>query len=218
MNLFLLLMLDARAVDSRLDALLADAGWEVAGQGSHDLLGEVELSLKQVTGTQCLRGRAQAAAAPGMMFEVVQDIQGALTWSKAGIVDSRVLARTDSTLDYLQVLDVPDWTAAADRYWVLRGQSLSVGGSQVFFWDRFDWRAAFPALATELDSTRAKAVEPDPNFGAWAFGGGAGSSTIAYYLCTESGSLPQWLQKAAATRTVPSAMADVVREAQRRAR
>ncbi len=218
MNLLLLLSLPAAASDARLEALLADAGWDVAGQGSHELLGDVELALKQVTGTQCLRGRAQVSASPERMLEVVQDIEGALSWSKAGLVDTRVLARTGSGIDYLQVLDVPDWTAAADRYWVLRGQASNPGGAQVFSWDRFDWRSAFPDLASELATTRPKAVEPDPNFGAWAFRSTGSTSTITYYLCTESGSLPQWLQKAAATRTVPAAMADVVREAQRRAR
>lgn len=217
--ILLTLVLASHASEPRLDQLLASSGWEVVGEGGHDLLGPVELSLKTVSSTQCLRGRSEVQGSTTTMLAVVEDIAGALSWSRAGLVDTRVLADKGATVEYLQVLDVPDWTAAADRFWVLRGTSLTTpSGASVFFWDRFDWKSAYPALAAEISTTRPKAVEPDPNFGAWAFSPSAAGATMDYYLCTESGSLPQWLQKAAATRTVPAAMADVVREAQRRGR
>ena len=207
----------AQAADARFDQLFSAEGWEVAGEADHDLLGRVELSLKEVAGTRCLKGSATVAASGTAMLAVVQDIQGALSWSKAGLSDTRVLGQRGSQVEYLQVLDVPDWTMAADRYWVLRGdQATLAGGGVAFRWDRFDWRTAYPALAAELERTLPKAVEPDPNFGAWAFVPQAQGTRLDYTLCTESGSLPYWLQKAAATKTVPDAMADVVREAQKR--
>lgn len=207
----------ASAMDARLQRLLGAEGWSVAGDAQHDLLGKVVLSLKQVDGTQCLKGSATVQARGETMLGVVQDIRGALRWSTAGLTDTRVLGQQGARVDYLQVLDVPDWTMAADRFWVLRGEKVDLAdGGVSFWWDRFDWRAAYPSLATELDASLPKAVEPDPNFGAWTFTPAGADTRLDYYLCTESGSLPYWLQKAAATKTLPAAMADVVREARRR--
>lgn len=216
--MMLWLLSSAWALDPHLQTLLSDSGWEVAGRGEEALLGTVEIAVKEVAGVRCMRGEAAVPADAAAMQGVVADIRGALSWSRAGLVDTRLLGERGPEVDYLQVLDVPDWTGAADRYWVLRGQGLTVAqGERLFVWDRFDWRAAYPALAEELKATRPKAVEPDPNFGAWAFLPQGTTSRVRYYLCTESGSLPGWLQRAAATRTVPAAMADVVREARRRA-
>lgn len=203
--------------EARHIQLFASDGWEVAGDAEHDLLGTVVLSLKEVDGTRCLRGSATVAADASTMLAVVQDIAGALSWSTAGLTDTRVLGQQGAEVEYLQVLDVPDWTMASDRFWVLRGTTTAAAGGQVsFVWDRFDWPTAYPELATELARTLPKAVEPDPNFGAWAFTPTEGGAALDYYLCTESGSLPYWLQKAAATKTLPAAMADVVREARKR--
>lgn len=215
--LLLATTLAAPAAAAPFDQILTPDGWEVAGTARHDLLGEVTLSLKTVQGVLCLQGAAQVAARPQTMLGVVEDIDGALSWSRAGLVATRVLGRTGSSVDYYQHLDVPDWTMASDRYWVLRSDvQTRPDGALVFRWDRFDWRSAYPELATQLDRDYPKAVEPQPNFGAWSFRSQGEGSELRYVLCTESGSLPGWLQKAAATKTVPDAMADVVREAQKR--
>ncbi|RME29176.1 MAG: hypothetical protein D6798_00700 [Deltaproteobacteria bacterium] len=236
--LALLLLPAAQAAD--FDSLLSADGWEVAGSVDHEVLGAVTLAVKDVSGVRCLRGTARVDASARDMLGVVDDIDGARSWSTAGLSESRVLERRDGHVDYVQVLDVPDWTMAADRFWVLRSRTTTApDGALVFRWDRFDWRAAWPELAAELAARHPRAVEPDPNFGAWVFrerpvapaassagpaggqavdaAGGDAGTELAYYLCTESGSLPAWLQKAAATRTVPAAMADVVRAARRRA-
>jgi len=222
-----LLLLPAALAAADFDALLTPDGWEVAGSAPHELLGEVTLALKQVSGVKCLRGTATVDASARGMLSVVEDIDGALSWSTAGLSDTRVLGRQGDRLDYLQVLDVPGWTMAADRYWVLRSRvTTEADGALAFRWDRFDWRSAYPDLAAELATSHPQAIEPDPNFGAWVFRDStspdstapdtAAGTELRYYLCTESGSLPYWLQKAAATRTVPAAMADVVRAARKR--
>lgn len=200
-----------------VDQLLAADGWKLEGTADHDLLGTVSLSLKTVSGVQCLKGEALVQASADKMLGVVQDIDGALSWSTAGLSDTGVLGQKSGAVEYFQVLDVPDWTMAADRYWVLRATTRTgADGAKTFVWDRFDWRTAYPELATRLATEHAKAVEPDPNFGAWSFLPGGSGTKVLYYLCTESGSLPGWLQKAAATKTLPAAMADVVREAKKR--
>lgn len=213
----LTLALAAPAGAADFSALLSPVGWELRGTTQHELLGEVSISTKEIEGLTCLLGAAQVQAPARAMLGVVEDIDGALAWSRAGLVDSKLLGRQGHVLDYYQVLDVPDWTMAADRYWVLRSRtSTASDGALIFRWDRFDWRSAYPEVATRLGQAHPKAVEPDPNFGAWIFRDGADGGEVRYALCTESGSLPGWLQKAAATKTVPDAMADVVREAQRR--
>lgn len=199
------------------DALLSPSGWELRGSTEHDLLGTVQISTKEIQGLTCLQGTALVQARAGTMLAVVEDIDAALSWSRAGLIGTRILGRQGNAIDYYQHLDVPDWTMAADRYWVLRSMvSTAADGAVQFRWDRFDWRSQYPDLAAELDRDHPKAVEPDPNFGAWSFRDGAAGSELRYFLCTESGNLPSWLQKAAATKTVPDAMADVVREARRR--
>lgn len=212
-----LLTLSPAAAGADFDQLLAPAGWELEGTAQHDLLGEVSLSLKTIGGNKCLLGAATVQPSATSMLAVVKDIKGALGWSTAGLSASRVLAERGEVVEYYQHLDVPDWTMAHDRYWVLQGRTVrAADGSVAFQWDRFDWRTAWPDLAQDLDVNHPKAVEPDPNFGAWSFRDGPEGTLLRYYLCTESGNLPYWLQKAAATKTLPAAMADVVREASRR--
>lgn len=205
------------AAAADFDALLSPDGWELRGSAEHALLGPVEISTKDLAGVTCMVGAARVQASARTMLGVVDDIDGALSWSTAGLIDTRVLGRQGASVDYYQHLDVPDWTMAADRYWVLRREIVTGSdGAVVFRWDRFDWRSAYPDLAAELDRDHAKAVEPVPNFGAWSFLDQGDQALVRYYLCTESGKLPGWLQKAAATKTVPDAMADVVREARKR--
>lgn len=216
-SLLLLLAASPPALAVDLDALLAPSGWELRGSADHELLGTVSISTKDMAGVTCLLGSATVQPSGRSMVDVVADIDHALSWSTAGLIDSRVLGRDGDSVDYYQHLDVPDWTMAADRYWVLRSSvETTADGALLFQWDRFDWRSAYPDLAAELDRDHPKAVEPLPNFGAWAFRSAAPGTELRYYLCTESGKLPSWLQKAAATKTVPDAMADVVREAAKR--
>ncbi|MCB9778624.1 MAG: hypothetical protein H6742_08695 [Alphaproteobacteria bacterium] len=214
---FALALVTPRADAAKLDDLLAPTGWEVAGDAEHKVLGDVVLETKDVAGVKCLKGTASVDTKPATMVAVVEDVDGAMGWSTAGLIATRKLADRNGTLEYYQHLGIPDWTGAADRYWVLRSQtSTRADGTKVFTWDRFDWRAAYPDLATELDRDYPKAIEPEPNFGAWVFVPQGGGARLEYYLCTASGKIPYWLQKAAATKTLPGAMADVVVEARKR--
>jgi hypothetical protein len=130
---------------------------------------------------------------------------------------SRVIGHSGDSVEYYQHLDVPDWTMAYDRFWVLRGKAATEGTKRWFKWDRFEWRKAYPELATEIDTTYPGVVEPNPNYGYWAFTPVSAGTELRYGLCSDTGgSLPGWLQKAAATKTLPATMADAVREAKKR--
>lgn len=107
---------------------------------------------------------------------------------------------------------------AADRYWVLEGWGATEGELTSYRWERFEWREQYPELAKRLDTEHVGAVEPNPNYGAWTFQPKGEVVESRYYVCSNpGGSLPEWLQKMAATKTLPGTMGDAVAEARRRA-
>lgn len=199
------------------DALLGDEGWSQLATPTSSSGHTVDLRLKEIGGIPCLRGEVRGVWSVASLMATAADIEGSPKFSSEKLHASEVLARTDRSMDYLQILDVPDWTMAADRFWVLRAEQFERGGGTGFRWQRFDWKAAYPQLATRLATDHADAVEPDPNWGAWLFTPVEGETLVRYHLCSNAGgSLPGWLQKAAATRTLPGTMGDLLLEATRR--
>ncbi len=199
------------------DALLADTGWEEVGQSSTKATGDIDIKLKEIGGHPCLRGHAVVDAKIDALYDVVTDVPAAKDFSSETLFDSRVLGRDADAIEYYQHLDVPNWTMASDRFWVLRGEPASSGDVRAFRWDRFDWRSKYPDLASDIDTNYSSSVEPDPNWGQWMFQPKGAQTEATYFICSNpGGSLPEWLQKAAATKTLPGTMADVVREAQKR--
>ncbi len=206
------------SVAADFDRLLASEGWISEGTIEHDVLGTVSLALKTIEGGRCLRGRATAGPSPALLYDVITDMPAAARFSRERLTASEVLGTQGDRLHYYQHLDVPNWTMAADRYWVLEGHRASSGDTEAFRWDRFDWRALYPALADRIAREHPGAVEPDPNWGSWVFEPSDAGTRIHYYLCSDpGGSIPKWVERAAATRTLPNTMADVVAEAERRA-
>jgi hypothetical protein len=213
--LSLLLVAAASAAD--FDALLSDTGWEEVDRVDRKELGTAVVRVKTIEGGRCLQGDVTVDVPVDILLDVVTDIPAARRFSSEKLIAARELGREGGAVHYYQHLDVPNWTMAADRYWVLSGQQVTEGDRTSFRWQRFDWRSRYPDLAVELDRDHPDAVEPVPNWGAWVFQPADGRTRARYYLCSDpGGSLPDWLQKAAATKTLPNTMADVVREAQRR--
>ena len=61
------------------------------------------------------------------------------------------------------------------------------------------------------------AIEVPKNWGEWLFTPAGTGTDIKYRVCTEAGgSVPMWLQKLGAQRTLPDTVADLVREAKKR--
>lgn len=217
----LLPALATAATWSSIPGLVRDEGWQVIGHRNHKASGvDVELRLKKVGGISCLEGTARVAGpGPEELLAVAADIAGAARWSSAPLRAARVLARRGSEMDYYQHLDVPDWTMAHDRYWVLTSRTVrEPDGTVRFQWDRFDWRNRYPELAAEIDRDHAASVEPPTNYGEWRFIPLPGGQTeIRYAVCSDTGgNLPKTLQRAAALRTLPDNIGDLVKEARRR--
>jgi hypothetical protein len=209
----------ASAASGNFGTLLAPGGWERVGDATSDATGAISIDLKVVDGNRCLRGVATVDAPAASIYDVVTDIESAPRWVTAKLIASEMLGNEGEELHYYQHLSVPAWTMASDRYWVLRGWPASSGDTLAFQWDRFDWRTRYPVMAERADRDFKKAVEPTPNFGSWVVRPTPEGKTLThYYICSDpGGSIPEWLAKAAATKTLPETMADVVREAAARA-
>ncbi len=199
-------------------ALLAEDGWELAAEGSTKQFGTVPLEVKVVDGERCLRGTVRSSAPAEVLLEVITDVAAADRFTREALIASRVLGTDGDVVHYYQHLDVPGWTMAADRFWVLAGQRLASGDDIVYVWERFDWRGRYPELAAELARDHPSAIEPIPNFGAWQFRPIEGGTQARYILCSDpGGSMPGWLVRAGATKSFPNTISDVVVEAQKRA-
>ena len=200
--------------------LLSDSGWSELATPSTSATGTIDLRLKEIGGTPCLRGDATVDAPVDKLYDAITDIPAAKDFSSEKLLAARFLNdASNSKRHYYQHLDVPNWTMASDRFWVLEGFDASSGPKKIYRWDRFDWRTAYPDLATYIDSEHSSAIEPQTNWGAWEFWPGDGGRTkVRYYICSDAGgSLPDWVSRAAATKTLPNTMADVINEAKRRA-
>ncbi|TNE87128.1 MAG: hypothetical protein EP330_19360 [Deltaproteobacteria bacterium] len=214
--MWLALLLTAAQADD-FSTLLADSGWEDIGKDNKKETGEMILSLKEISGVQCLRAVATVDVPADKIYEVVTDVPAAKDFSSETLIASRVLGKDGNKVHYYQHLDIPGWTMASDRYWVLAGEDFSSGDTRAFRWNRFDWRSAYPDLATDLDTNHEGAVEPVTNYGAWVMTPEGGSTKATYFICSDpGGSLPEWLKKTAATKTLPNTVADVMREARKR--
>ncbi|MCB9674789.1 MAG: hypothetical protein H6737_06705 [Alphaproteobacteria bacterium] len=204
-------------------ALADPSGWELVATGSHEHAepgggtSPIEIRLKTIDGTRCLQGTTVVGLDRDVLYDVVTDVPAAKDFSSETLLAAEVLGRDGKSVDYYQHLDVPGWTMANDRFWVLRGTDTSAGDVRSFRWERFDWRTAYPELAKRIEADHKGSVEPDPNYGSWRFEPADGKTRAVYTLCSNpGGSLPEWVQKAAATRTLPGTIGDVMREAGRR--
>ena len=108
----------------------AVSDWRPVATKSHKVAGPIDIFSSTIAGTLCFRAIANTTVPPTMMMNVARDIVGSLKWSTAGLTRSEVLGRTATSIDYLQYIDVPNWTFTSDRFWVLRGTSSTTGNKQ----------------------------------------------------------------------------------------
>mgnify|MGYP000321060792 CR=1 FL=1 len=201
---------------SDYDDLLSEDGWEHFETVSTGDAGVVVLDVKRLD-TPCLRAAVTVELPADVLLEVVTDVPGASSITREKLIASEVLDRSGAQMEYYQHLDVPGWTLTADRYWVLRGERIQRPQGPMFRWSRFDWEGDYPELAERLASEYPSAIEPHVNWGAWTFDESEGKTDARYHLCSDAGgNLPSWIQKIAATRTIPATVDDVVKAAKRR--
>lgn len=197
--------------------LLGDSGWNRLSSRNTEF-GEVTVDLKYLGELPCLRGITHTDVSPDVLFGVAADVSAAVRISSADLKESKKLrANADGTVDYYQFLAVP---IVADRFWVVRGRDASsvTSGGRAYAWERVDADSNFPSLRAELTERWGTIVETPINYGVWTFVPQGAATQVRYHICTDSGgTLPQSIQQAAARSTMPDNMADVIREARRRA-
>jgi len=198
----------------------ATTSWEHLSDRSHDDAGTITVHVAEIDGIKCLRGQSSTPGTVGAYLGVAMDIRAALTWSTAGIKYSEVLASSGATIDYFQYLDVPGWTGASDRFWFLRGTKESAGGVETFWWDRMGDRGGpHNARFEEIVAENPDAIEPPLNVGGWSFQQDGANVKSTYYVCSDTGGvLPKAIQYAAAKKTLPDTVGDLVREAIKRSK
>ena len=196
-------------------AIRADAGWEQVAVRDEEGLGKVTLKHKRQGEVDCLEGRTTVDVSPRVLLNVAADVPSATRWSRFELVASKVISRSGAKVKYVQLLDNP--APIADRYWFLEGRSSETEAAAVYSWRHID-PAEHPDMLAEILALRPNAVSTGVNVGEWRFTPADGMTDLRYRVCTDAGgSIPRWAGELAATRTLPSNIADLVKEGRKRA-
>lgn len=211
-----LLSVALAADPSTLRAGMVDpSGWREVDRKQVNGVGEVVVRHKEVAGVNCLEGSTSTAVAPDVLLRAAADIAGQPRWSTWDVPVSVRLPGPEDAFDYYQLLDNP--APVADRYWFLHAQVQRNGGERVFRWDLVDPASRYPSQLAQLTAQYPGAVMTQVNIGDWTFTPSNGLTQVRYRICTDAGgALPQWVGELAATRTLPTNVADIVREGLRR--
>jgi hypothetical protein len=214
----LALTLAAVALGKPTHAQIESASWKQVASRDTDQ-GTVLVYSGMVAGMECFRGTGSTPVPVPKLFEVATDIPSATRWSTAGLSQSEWLTKSATTLEYWQYLDVPGWTMSADRFWFVRSTVHVADDVAWEKWDALLGGGPHAAKFAEVAAAHPDAVEPTVNIGEWLFkADGTGNSTVDYMVCTDpGGSIPMAIQSAATRRTLPDTVADLVREARKRA-
>ncbi len=199
--------------------IIGETGWADHATKDHDVAGTVQVRQAMVDGVQCWQAIANVDVDPRFMLEVARDIEGTPQWAvTADVSDAKILARSGPALEYYQVVDVPGWTMAKDRFWFVRGRTILSGVTIAFAWEKLDNGGAHTAVYEQFLADNPKAIEPPINAGGWLFTPVDDGIEIRYHICTDAGgSVPDNLQSFATSSTLPDTVGDLVREARKRA-
>lgn len=195
----------------------AEDAWVSAGVRQTDV-GEITIATQRIGGQECLQGKLRTTVGLAALHQVLNDPSGDERWRTTQVAVSETLLRTAERVEFYQVMDVPDGTMAADRWWLLRAWSEAGGTSERRFrWQRLDAQTSYPAVHASVQERFPGAVEMPVNWGEWVFRDLGAERDTTYRVCTDlGGSLPSWIQRMATQRTLPDNLVDLVREARRR--
>ncbi|MES2643576.1 MAG: hypothetical protein V4850_29090 [Myxococcota bacterium] len=214
--LFLLAPPALAATTAELRAGLADqSGWKEITTKQVADVGDILIRHKEIAGVDCLEGSTSAALPADAFLTASADIPTQPKWSSWKVPVSVKLGGSATSLDYYQVLDNPP--PIADRYWFLHGTVGRVGEDRVFTWELVDPVTAWPAALADVSRDWPDAVMTRVNVGDWTFSPQGATTRIRYRICTDAGgNIPRWVGEIAATRTLPTNIADIVKEVRRR--
>lgn len=195
----------------------SDAGWEEVDRQEVDGVGEVVIRHKAVAGEECLEAATTARASVDTLLAAAMDVTNQARWSSWKLPAAAKLSGGATSFDYYQVLDNPP--PVADRVWFLRGRAERRGDVGVFAWDQIDGATAYPEAWASVHERFPGVVPTRVNVGAWTFTPAGDATAVRYRICTDAGgSIPRWVGEIAARSTLPTNVADLVREALRRTR
>ncbi len=195
-------------------ALQDPSGWKEVDRKHVGEAGEIVVRHKEVAGVPCLEGVASADVPPDILLRAAADIPDQPRWSTWRVPASVKLSPGNDSFDYFQVLDNP--SPIADRYWFLHANIKSNGGERQLVWELVDPVAAYPAQHASVLERFPGAIMTRVNVGDWTFTPTSAGTRVRYRICTDAGgTLPQWVGRMAATSTLPTNLADIVKEGKR---
>jgi hypothetical protein len=181
-------------------------------------VGPVSISVQRVGAHDCVQGSLRTEVPLRWLEAVVNDTSGDESWRTTEVAVSKMLLLTRDRMEFYQVMDVPDWTMSADRWWLLRAWSEPPGATtRRFRWHHLDALASYPEVHAAVQERFPGAIELPVNWGEWVFHDQGEERETTYRVCTDlGGSLPKWIQRLAIRQTLPDNLVDLVREARRR--
>lgn len=203
------LLATALAGGARFDLLTAEDGWKDLGNRASSY-GRIDVRSRDIDGLTCFAGSVVADVGVDALVRVTGHMVRSPEWSSARLPISEELERSGSSFVLFQLYDVPNWTLAADRYWVLRG-SVSRGGdgAGTYRYERVD-PARYPRVA-EVLTEHDGAIEPPTNFGQWTFAPGEGGTRVSYRGCSAfGGSIPSSIQSWLGLQQLPTMMEELI--------
>jgi hypothetical protein len=196
----------------RLDA----EEWQVLGERRSEV-GALALRTKRLDDVGCVEGSVVVGVPVHKLLAVTNDMVSSVEWSSNDLLISRELERRGHSMVLFQYFDTPGWTLAADRFWVIRGETERLGEGGRYRWNHLDSGAAFPEAVREARQISARAVEPPVNFGEWLFKPEESGTLLRYRACVDfGGRVPAGIQHRLNTQQVPNLIAELVLEAERR--
>lgn len=200
-----------------LSAGLADpSGWTELGTEEVDGVGAITIRHKSIEGVDCLEGIGHTEVPVPVLLEATVDIPGNMKWSSASLLESEFLSTGATSFDYYQYLSNP--FPIKDRFWFNRATIVGdpSGGPVEFRWQHID-PETYPERYRRVRAEHGDAVVTDVNVGAWVFTPADGGTELRFRTCTDAGgSIPKWAGELAAKSTLPTNIADLVREGRRR--
>jgi hypothetical protein len=211
LSLMMMAALSARAETPDFDRLSAGE-WSEVGTRRSDV-GEIHLRARYVEAIGCVEGTATVEVDPEALLSVADHMAKAPEWSSAPLTISEELERDGEGFVLFQVLDVPGWTLANDRFWTIRAEPAALAeGVTRYRWHRVD-STTWPRVA---EIVGARAVEPPVNYGEWLFTPAGTGSAVQYRACADfGGRVPAPIQRWINTQQVPALIEELVAEAAR---
>ena len=196
--------------------LAAPSGWEEVDRKAVQGVGEIVVRHKVILGIDCLEGTTDTTVTADVLIGLAEDIPRQKAWSSWDVPVSQKLTPGATSFDYYQILDNP--YPINDRYWFLHATTVRDGENRIQRWEEVD-PERYPEALAAVRALSPDAVPTSVNVGDWTFAPTPTGTHIRYRICTDAGgNIPRWVGEIAARTTLPTNVADIVREGLKRGR